>query len=200
MDWSKVTQYGLLGGLIGGDNKNPFDEAMNQYKQYGQNAEEAQNPFYTAGTGAIGDYQSWLKNMKDPAGFLNNLTSQYHESPYAKYQQNQATRAAQNVGSASGLTGSTPLMLQAQENAANISSQDQNQWLQNALGINTQYGQGQQNLMQGGQRSADQLSNIRMQLAQLMGQGAAGSAESENRDQANQLAMLAKYLPYLFGL
>jgi len=56
-------------------------------------------------------------------------------------------RAANNIGSATGMTGSTPMMQQAQQNAQNISSGDMQNWLSQVLGINNQYGQGEAGLM-----------------------------------------------------
>jgi len=96
-------------------------------------------------------------------------------------------RAAQNMGSATGLTGSTPLMQQAQQNAQNISSQDMNQWLQNVLGINTQYGAGQQNLMTGGQNAANALTNMWGNMGNQMGQAAYGKKAGEDQDFWNMI-------------
>lgn len=150
---------GLFGGMFGNTGA-PYGAAMDQYQNWANKAQGVQNPFLQAGTNAIGNYQNWLQGQQNPSQFINGLMGQYQESPWAKYQQQQAMRIANNMGSASGLTGSTPLQLQGQQNASNISSQDMNQWLQNVLGINTQYGNGQQNLMQGGQNSANALTNL----------------------------------------
>lgn len=172
---------GFLGGLFGHSGK-PYDKAMEQYKQYAQQAQATQQPFYDAGTGAIGEYQNWLNSQKDPSKFINDQMSQYQESPYAQYMQQQSMNAGQNAASASGLMGSTPLMQQLQQNAGNIASQDQNQWLQNVLGINSQYGQGQQNLMSGGQNSANSLTNMLNQMGNNMGQAAYGQQAGRNQD------------------
>ena len=94
-------------------------------------------------------------------------------------------RAGQNAASASGLSGSTPLFQQLQQNSGNIASQDMNKWLQNVLGINTQYGQGQQSLIQGGQNSANSLSNLYNQLGQQLGQTAYGGEAGRNQDRSN---------------
>lgn len=177
---------GLFGGLFG-DSGAPYGAAMDQYQKWGGQAQGTQQPFLNAGTGAIGDYQSWLKGQQDPSKFINNLMGQYKESPYAQYLQQQSMRAGQNAASASGLTGSTPLMQQLQQNAGNIASQDQNQWLQNVLGINTQYGQGQQNLMSGGQNAANSLTNLFNQMAQNMGQAAYGQKAGQKQDFWNTL-------------
>jgi hypothetical protein len=177
---------GFLGGMFG-DSGKPYDAAMDQYQQWANKSQGTQQPYLDAGTGAIGDYQSWLKGQQDPSGFINNLMGQYQESPYAKYLQQQSMNAGQNAASASGLMGSTPLMQQLQQNAGNIASQDQNQWLQNVLGINTQYGQGQQNLMSGGQNAANSLTNMYNQMGQNMGQAAYGKEAGKKQDFWNTL-------------
>lgn len=146
---------GLLGGLFGDSGK-----SYDKYSEWMDKAAANQQPFLNAGKQGLGNYQEWLDKQKDPTKFINDTMGQYSESPYAQYLQKQSLRAGQNAASASGLSGSTALMQQLQQNAGNIASQDQNQWLQNVLGINTQYGQGQNNLMTGGQNSANSLSDI----------------------------------------
>lgn len=188
---------GLLGGLFG-DSGKPYDKAMEQYQQFANKAQGTQQPYLNAGQGAIGDYQQWLQGQKDPSGFINNLMSGYSESPYAKYMQQQSLNAGQNAASASGLMGSTPLMQQLQQNAGNIASEDQNKWLQNVLGINSQYGQGQQNLMTGGQNSANALTNMYQNLGNQMGQAAYGKEAGKQQDFWNTigggLGMIGSFL------
>lgn len=171
----------IIQGLTGGSSK-PYDKAMDEYQKWIGKGEGVMQPYQNAGVGAIGNYQNWLKGQQDPSKFINNLMSGYQESPYAKYMQQQSMNAGINAGSASGLTGSTPLMQQLQQNAGNIASQDQNQWLQNVLGINTQYGQGQNNLMQGGQNAANSLLNMYNQAGQNMGQAQYGRQDAKNND------------------
>ena len=79
------------------------------------------------------------------------------------------------------------MMQQMQQNASNIASQDMNQWLQNVLGINTQYGQGQNNLMQGGQNAANSLANLYNQMGQNMGSAAYGKESGNQNDFWNML-------------
>jgi hypothetical protein len=172
---------GILGGLFGNSGA-PYDKAMQQYQQSLNHAQGLQQPYLNAGQGAIGNYQNWLQGQQDPTKFINNLMGGYQESPYAKYLQQQSMNAGQNAASASGLIGSTPLMQQLQQNSTNIASQDQNQWLQNVLGINTQYGQGQQNLMSGGQNAANSLMGIIGQMGQNMGEAAYGRQAGKNQD------------------
>jgi len=182
---------GLLGGMFGNSGA-PYEDAMKQYQEWANKAQGVQNPFLNAGTGAIGNYQHWLQGMQDPTKFMNNMMGQYQESPWAKFQQQQGMRAANNVGSASGMTGSTPLMQQAQQNAQNISSGDMNNWLQNVLGVNTQYGQGQQNLMGMGQNAANALMGMYQNMGQQMGDAAYGQRAGQNQDFWNMISGGAK--------
>lgn len=181
----------LFGGLFG-DSGAPYDNAGKAYQEWNSKAESTQNPFFNAGKVALGDYQNWLNGQSDPAGFINKLMSMYQPSAYSKYQQQQSQRAGQNAASAGGLTGSTPLIEQMQQNSANIASGDMNQWLQNVLGINTNYGQGQQNLMTGGQNSANTLTNLYNTMGERMGDSGYGSGAGSNQDFFNTIGGIGK--------
>jgi len=174
----------FFNGLFG-DSGRPYQDAMDQYKEWANKAQNAQNPFLQAGTGAIPQYQEWLNGMKDPSGFINNLMGQYKESPWAKYQQNQAMRAGMNAASAGGTLGSTPFIQQSQQNASNISSQDMQNWLGQVLGINTQYGGGLFGEMGMGQNAANALTNMYGDMGRQMGEGAFGKRAGEQQDRNN---------------
>lgn len=178
-----------------GNSGAPSKGAGDEYSHYYNQGRGYQNPFYNAGTNAIGGYQDWLNGMKDPSAFINNLMGQYKESPFAHYQQQQGVRAAQNIGSASGLSGSTPLAMQAQQNAQNISSQDMQTWLQNVLGINSQYGAGLDSLMGRGQHAGDVLSQMAGNAGEYMGGARFGQQAGEQYDRNALFGALGK----LFG-
>lgn len=188
--WGTLIGAGI--GAFGGFGNDPYGDAMKKYHQLAQQGRDAQNPFYEAGKGAIGDYQSWLNGQKNPTQFVNNLMGDYKESPYAHYMQQQSVRAGQNAGSASGLMGSTALAQQLQQSASDISGQDMNQWLQNVLGINTQYGQGEKNLMDSGQHAADQITNSYNQESGDIGNATYGRTQQGKIDQQNMMANFAK--------
>lgn len=177
---------GMLGGLFGNSGK-PYDKAMEQYQKFMQMGQGVQQPYLDAGTGAIGDYQKWLQGQQDPSKFINGLMQNYQQSPYTSYLQQQAQNAGTNMGSASGLSGSSALAQQMQQNAGNIAQQGMDSWLQNVLGINTQYGQGQQNLMTGGQNAANSLMNMYNQMSQQMGDAAYGKEAGKQNDLWNTI-------------
>lgn len=181
-DFSDI--FGGLGNIFSGmfgDSGGAYKDAAKEYEKYMQQAQGLQMPFFNGGINGMNKYQDWLTGMQDPSKFINNIMGGYNESNHAKNMQNQAMLAGQNMGSASGLTGSTPLMQQMQQNAGNISSQDQNQYLQNALGVNTQYGQGQNNMMNMGQNAATMLSQLFSQ------QGGNMANLKYNQSRGNQL-------------
>lgn len=176
----------FLGGMFGNSGA-PYEDAMKQYQRYANQAAQYQNPFFEAGKGAIPQFQDWLGGMKDPSGFINKLMGGYQESPYAHNMQQDAMRAAQNMGSASGLTGSTPLMQFAGQQAGNIASGDMNQWLGRVLGINSQYGQGLGSMMGMGQGAANALSGIYSNLGNQMAEGAYGRRAGQQSDMWNMI-------------
>ena len=188
---------GFLGGIFG-DSGKPYDEAMKQYQDYMNRGKETQQPYLDAGKKGIGDYQTWLNTQKDPSAFINNLQSSYQESPYAHQLQQQAMNAGNNSASASGMMGSSALMQQQQQNAGQIASGDMNSWLQNVLGINTQYGQGQSDLMHTGQNAANSLTDMYNQMGGKMGEAAYGKEAGKKNDFWNTigggLSMIGAFL------
>jgi hypothetical protein len=175
-----------------GDPSKPYNEAGKEFEKYYNQAREYQQPYYEAGTGAIPQYQDYLKKMSDPAKYINNLTKQYSTSPQEQYAQDQAMRAATNAASSSGLIGSTPYQLQAQQNAGDIANQYQNQWLQNVLGINSQYGAGLGNLMGMGQGGANQITNLLSSLGSNMGQIAYRGGMAKQQQMQDLLGLLLR--------
>lgn len=175
-------QFGNLLGNVFTNPEMPYQNAMNSMNQYyGQGAGEMQ-PYTQAGSSAIPAYQNWASSMKNPTSFINGIMNNYQESPYAKYMQNQAVRSSQNAGSASGLVGSTPYNQQVEQNASNISSQDMNNWMQNVLGVNQQYGNAQGNLMGQG----EQAGNALMGLYENQGNNAANLSYNEGTAENQQ--------------
>ncbi|SRR5579872_6904809 len=178
-----------------GNSGAPYREARNAFTPFFNEAKGYQQPFYNQGVNAMGGYNDWVNSMKNPSDFINNLMSKYQESPYAHNLQQQSIRAGQNIGSAEGTIGSTPMQMQLQQNASNIASGDMNQWLQQVLGINTNYGGGLKNQMDTGQHAADFLSQLLSQGADYMGSAAYGEEAGRQNDKNSLWAGIGK----LFG-
>lgn len=182
----RTSAAGIGQGLgLFGDTSQPYQAAEKEINDFYNRSKSSQNPFYNMGTGAIPQFQDFLKKMSNPTDFINNTMNQYQESPWAKFQQQQALRAATNMGSSSGLSGSTPLMQFAEQNARDISSQDINQWLQNVLGINTKYGEGLQSEITGGQNSANTLTNLNTDFGKMIAELQYNKNAAENQQRSN---------------
>lgn len=191
-----------LGQFISGftnDSARPYIKGSDRYGQLAEQGKNYQNPFFQFGREQLPNYGNWLESMKNPTDFINNIMGQYQESPFAHYQQQQAQRAGTNAASASGLIGSTPFAQQLQQNAGNIASQDQNNWLQNVLGINTQYGQGLGGAISGGQHAGDILTQLQQMLAEYQGGAAYGQAAGEGYDRSNRIGGGLGILSSIFG-
>lgn len=181
----------IFSSIMGGQGS-AYQDAQKQYQKYIDQAQQYQNPFYYGGQMGLSNANQWLNKMKNPTQFINNTMDQYESSPYAQYLQREAMNAGNNAASASGLLGSTPMAQQMQQNAANISSQDMNQWLQNVLGINTQYGAGQMGLAGMGQNSANQLTNLYGNAGENMAQLAYNKKQAEQNRWPQAFSGLSK--------
>jgi len=191
----------FLSGLFGNSGQ-PYQDAMDQMQKYFQGAQGFQMPFFQAGSGAIPQYQDWLKGMSDPSKFVNNLQTQYQQSPYNKFLQDQSMRAGTNAASMGGNAmgqggagiGSTPFAQQMQQNSSNIAASGMNDWMGNVMHANDQYGAGLSNEIGMGQHAGDFLSNLFSNMGNQMGQGAYGKAQGENQDFGNTMGGLLQML------
>lgn len=186
----------ILSGILG-NSGNSYNKYMNEIQKYHNQAQNAQQPYINAGTQGLDNYQNWLNTQKDPAAFVNNLTSNYQQNPYTSYLQGQAQNAGINAGSKNGTMGSSALMQQMQQNSANIGQQGMDSWLKNVLGINTQYGEGQNNLMQGGHNAANTSSALYSNFGNNMGEAAYEKQNANQYDRNNTMAGLAEILSSL---
>lgn len=172
-------------------NERPYEDAQGMYRRYADAATNVQKPYQKFGQEGMAGYGDWINSQKDPSQFINNIMGQYQESPYAKYQTQQGSRAAQNQASASGLGGSTPLMHELSDRAQKTASADQQSWLNNVLGINTQYGQGMKDRVNIGQNSANQMSNLYNRQANDEADLAFGRSKGMMQDYDDFYSMLA---------
>lgn len=159
-----MSLFDTLGSFL--DPGDPYAQARDTYKRNIDDADQFQKPFFEAGTRAIPRYEDYLSQFEDPEAYLSHIMGGYSESPYAQNLRQNMMRSAKNTGSATGLGGSTAMNKFIMNQAGKISSGDMQQYLSNILGIGGQYGEGQLNLMRGGQKSGNILSDLRRQIAE----------------------------------
>ncbi len=140
------------------------------------------DPYISAGGTAISEYLPSIQRMADPQQFYSQMMQGYQTSPQAQLALEEGTRAATQGASASGMLGSGEMMKGLQKYGQQLTAADEQQWLQNMLGIYGGYtgglseisGMGEQAIGQYGQLATTQTSNI----ADLMAQAAQSRGEA----------------------
>jgi len=192
----------LLSGLFTDPSK-AYGQAQNAYTPYIQAAYGGLQPYQQLGQQAMAPYQQALGQMSNPGQFLNSLMSQYQPSQYSQYLQDQVGKAGVNAASASGLIGSTPFLQQQQQNAGNIASGDMQNWLSQALGLNTQYLGGLSGLINTGLSGSQDLANVFMKGGGDMAGLAYGKEAGDQSRTGNLFGgagnVIGGLLSYLYG-
>lgn len=178
----------LLDTLFGGGQQKAYEDINKSYQQ-AISAQQAalgratgyMQPFYGAGVSGLGAYQQGLSAMADPQKFYQQMMSGYSMSPQAQFQQQQAIQAANQAAAASGMLGSGAEQKALANYTQQLTARDQQQWLNNMLGIYRGYLGGEQGLGQMGYGAAGQMGQWQTQsgrdIADLMarqGQAQAG--------------------------
>lgn len=121
-----------IGSMFGMGNNSDVNNYLGQIPGVGQ---QYLGPYASGGVNAMNTMQNQYSQMMDPTAFIAALMKNYQ--PSAQYQANLQNMTSQlaNTAAAGGISG-TPLHQQQQGQLANqLLSQDQQQYLQNALGV-----------------------------------------------------------------
>jgi hypothetical protein len=124
------------------------------------------NPYLQTGTQALGQEYAGLQQMQDPTGFYNKIMDAYQQSPATQFQMQQGLNALKNTAAATGYTGSGKEMQDLMKYSQDLTSQGQQSFLQNILGIHGQYLAGLQGLGQQGQQAGTTMGGWQMQGGQ----------------------------------
>lgn len=169
---------GLFDSVFGGGKEAAAKEArkgvqrgMEAAKKYEGSAEQSFSPYTSSAQDILNQYRQALGQGADPGAFINQLMGQYQMSPQVQAQIDAGTRAANAAAAAGGMLGSSGTQQNIASYAQGLRSQDLQNFLNNALGIRSQYLGGLGGLEQQGFTSAEDLANLREQLAQQMMQG-----------------------------
>lgn len=186
----------LFGGDDGGeqaakDMQRALEAAQGNIKDYYGQAIGYMNPYYSAGTNALNQYQSALAGMSDPQAFYQKMMSGYSMSPQAQFQQQQALKASNQAAAAGGTLGGGAQQKALADWTQQLTNRDQQQYLQNMLGIHNQYmgglqglegqGYGAANTMGGwGMDAGKTLADLSSQIGQAQAYGDISKANSRN--------------------
>ncbi len=167
---------GLLGGFTGGRGGKEEDDYMKKVHEYMDKARgaghEYYDPYVTKGRESEGILSDEYKKQLNPTSFIDEIMKHYGQSAGSQYKMNQLTKGIGNTAAAGGFSG-TPTHQQAYAQTANdMLSQDEQEYLQNALGV---YGQG----IQGEQGFYNKGYDASSSLADLLGGSYASEAGLE---------------------
>lgn len=175
-----------LGSILGGIGEalspwsNPSDAASPYLNQIPGTISPYYNPYINNGTSAgntlNGQYGNLLNN---PGGMVNQIGSNYHQSPGFQFALQQALQAGNHSAAAGGMAGSPQNQQQSMQTATGLADQDYNNYLQNAMGMYNQGLQGEQGMYGIGYNAsnslAQSLANNLQSQAGLAYQGANNS-------------------------
>jgi hypothetical protein len=164
----------LLGGIFnksGADNLGSnIRQGMGDITNYANQGLAFLDPYNQAGQAALGQYSQALNGMSNPVDYVNNIMGQYKQSPQSQFNTQEMLRAANNASAASGQLGSPAEQMAISRYQNQIDSTDQQQFLNNALGVNSQYMGGLQGLAGMGYGAAGQMNQNRLGLGDEMAQ------------------------------
>jgi|SRR5271154_4192488 len=136
----------ISGGASGMKGGKDASNIMNQGIDWAKNAFNqgvgGLTPYNQAGQGAISDLQKYLQQFKDPTGYINGIMKNWQMSPQAQLQLQQGTKSANQASAASGMSGSGAAQKALMNYGQQVTNADQQQYLNNIMGINQNYAGG----------------------------------------------------------
>jgi hypothetical protein len=183
---------GFLDSIFGGGQQAAAEEqaraaemAMRERRAAEQRARQDLSPYTQSGKNNIPLYQNAINEMQDQPGFLDSILKQYQPSAGYERRFNEGNRAITQGYGANGMYGSGDYMKALMQNGQGLADQDQQQYLNNILGIRSGYMGGLEGNVNRGFNAASNIGNI----AANTGQGLAG--DQLNLGQANANSQLA---------
>jgi hypothetical protein len=109
--------------------ENSYKDAQEQLQKFFQQAMGYQQPYDEAGKNQIGKLNTAEDRLLHPDELLNEWTSGYETSPFAKQLLGQSKAAGLDAASSMGLNGSSAALGNIQNSAGNIVNSDRNSYL-----------------------------------------------------------------------
>lgn len=176
---------GFFDSLFGGGKKsNPANAAQPYFNQIPGQTSGYYQPYINAGQQAIprlqGEYDSLLSN---PGAKLNQIGSEFHQSPGFKFALEQALGSVNRRNTANGMGGSPMNDQQDMELATQLGNQDYYNWLNHGTDFFEKGLSGEQGLATGGLAAGGSLADMIAQtLAQQGNLAFRGQQEDNSRN------------------
>ena len=163
------------------------------------------DPYEKTGQSAMNNFYNASQKMQDPTAFINGIMQNYQQSPFASVQRKQGMEDINSSAASNGLMGSTAQGRNLLNFSQDLTTKDQQQFLNNALGVNNSYlsNMGDMGHMgfQGATNIADLLSKLGMTqsdiasgLGQAKGQANAAATQSQGNEWGDWIGMAKSFL------
>lgn len=167
-----------LENMFSGGAYQGYTNAGDTIANTGANYSNLINPYIQAGTSSLPQYQNLINQMSNPGQYISKLMQGYTMTPQAQYALQQGERGANAAAAAGGMAGSGAEQKELQRMGQQITEQDQQQYLNNRLGVMQQAMGGLNNLIGSGEKGANKYGSIMSKLADAGAQSQIGQSEA----------------------
>jgi len=148
---------------------------------------DAYDPFINQGREAGGILKDQYGRMLDPTKYMDDIMKNYQMSQGATYKRDQLGKGIGNTAAAGGIAGTPEHQREYGQMSNDIMSQDMDQYLQNALGINDRGIRGEEGFYDKGFQASGSLADM---LASMFGSKAGLAYQSGTQKNANEQALM----------
>lgn len=161
---------------------NPADAAMPYYQQAQSQLPQYYMPWMQGGMNAMNQLSPLLSQMtQNPGGMVNQIGSNYQQSPGFQFALNQALKASNQSANAGGMAGSPMTQQQNMGIATGMANQDYYNYLNNAENMFGQGVGGLQNMMGMGANASMGLGQNLASLLESQGNMAYAGQANQNQ-------------------
>lgn len=184
---------GFFDKIFGGGYENPAEAAQPYLSQIPGATSKYFEPYVQAGQRALPKLESEYGGLLEHPGMqLNEIGSQFHESPGFKFALQQALQSAGNAAAAGGMAGSPMHEQQNMGIATNLGNQEYYNWLNPALNLYTRGLGGMEGLASGGLQAGGSLADMIAQTLAQQAQLAYTGSQNENEARSSRMANIGK--------
>lgn len=120
------------------DLQRALQQGVGQEQQYFGKGEQMLQPYQAGGTQAFQQALKTLTGQQTPAQTIAGIQAGFQQTPAQKFEQQQALEAARNQLSAQGISGSGAAAQELAQRVSDITGSQEQQYLQNVLGLRQQ--------------------------------------------------------------